>query len=148
MLHTMLVVLYFAVLLALSAYGLHRLHLVLLCIRHRREIEAAKQMPHVAEQDLPRVTIQLPLFNESTVAARLRYQPSVDLATGQVVGASDDRGYNVTDRVVTMGDLYATIYKALGIDWTKEYMSPIGRPLKIANSLDDRTGQPVDELLA
>jgi hypothetical protein len=69
------------------------------------------------------------------------------IKTGQVVGTSDDRGYNVTDRVVTMGDLYATIYKTLGIDWTKEYMSPIGRPLKIANSLDDRTGQPVDELL-
>lgn len=68
--------------------------------------------------------------------------------TGQAVGASDERGYNVTDRVVTMGDLYATIYKALGIDWTKEYMSPIGRPIKIANSLDDRTGEPVKELLA
>ncbi len=70
------------------------------------------------------------------------------IKTGQVVGASDERGYNVTDRVVTMGDLYATIYKALGIDWTKEYMSPIGRPVKIANSLDDRTGDPVKELLA
>ena len=70
------------------------------------------------------------------------------IKTGQVVGASDEKGYNVTDRVVTMGDLYATIYKVLGIDWTKEYMSPIGRPIKIANSLDDRTGQPVNELLA
>jgi uncharacterized protein (DUF1501 family) len=69
------------------------------------------------------------------------------IKTGQVVGASDDKGYNVTDRVVTMGDLYATIYKALGIDWTKEYMSPIGRPIKIANSLDDQTGKPVNELL-
>jgi uncharacterized protein (DUF1501 family) len=70
------------------------------------------------------------------------------IRTGQVVGASDERGYNVADRVVTMGDLYATIYKTLGIDWKKEYMSPIGRPLKIANSLDDRTGEPVKELLA
>ena len=70
------------------------------------------------------------------------------IKTGQVVGASDERGHDVTDRVVTMGDLYATIYKALGIDWTKEYMSPIGRPIKIANSLDDRTGVPVKELLA
>jgi uncharacterized protein (DUF1501 family) len=70
------------------------------------------------------------------------------IKTGQVVGASDSKGHDVTDRVVTMGDLYATIYKALGIDWTKEYMSPIGRPIKIANSLDDRTGQPVNELLA
>ena len=70
------------------------------------------------------------------------------IKTGQVVGASDERGHDVTDRVVTMGDLYATIYKALGFDWTKEYMSPIGRPIKIANSLDDRTGVPVKELLA
>ncbi|MCS7024348.1 MAG: DUF1501 domain-containing protein [Bryobacteraceae bacterium] len=66
---------------------------------------------------------------------------------GVVVGASDEKGYNVADRVVTMGDLYATIYKALGIDWKKEYMTPIGRPIKIANSLDDQTGEPVAELL-
>jgi len=65
-----------------------------------------------------------------------------------VVGSSDEKGYNVANRVVTMGDLYATIYKALGIDWQKEYMSPIGRPVKIANSLEDRTGEPVHELLA
>jgi hypothetical protein len=68
--------------------------------------------------------------------------------TGQVVGASDERGANVVDRVVTMGDLYATIYQSLGIDWKKEYMSPIGRPVKIANSLEDKTGSPVKELLA
>ncbi|MBK5294182.1 MAG: DUF1501 domain-containing protein [Acidobacteriia bacterium] len=67
---------------------------------------------------------------------------------GQVVGSSDDKGYNVTSRVVTMGDLFATIYKCLGIDYTREYMSPIGRPIKIANSLEDRTGEPVAELLA
>ena len=41
----------------------------------------------------------------------------------------------VEDRIVTIGDLFATIYKALGIDWTKEYMSPIERPIKIANSI-------------
>src|SRR5258707_7912166 len=70
------------------------------------------------------------------------------IKTGQVVGASDERGANVTERVVSMGDLYATIYQTLGIDWKKEYMSPIGRPIKISNSLDDRTGSPVKELLA
>jgi len=69
------------------------------------------------------------------------------IKAGQVVGASDAKGYNVTDRVVTMGDLYATVYKLLGIRWEKEYMSPIGRPVKIANSLDDRTGEPVQELI-
>ena len=70
------------------------------------------------------------------------------IKTGCVIGASDERGYNVAERVVSMGDMYATIYKALGIDWKKEYMSPIGRPIKIANSLDDKTGSPVMELLA
>jgi uncharacterized protein (DUF1501 family) len=69
------------------------------------------------------------------------------IKTGQVIGSTDEKGYNVASRVVSMGDLYATIYKALGIDWRKEYMSPIGRPIKIANNLDDRTGEPVAELL-
>lgn len=71
MLHTLLCVLYFAVLLGLSAYGIHRLHLVILCVRHRRRISTAQVVPVVAEENLPPVTIQLPLFNESTVAARL-----------------------------------------------------------------------------
>ena len=66
---------------------------------------------------------------------------------GQVVGASDERGAFVAERRVTMGDLYATIYKAFGIDWHKEYMTPIGRPVKIANSIDDETGEPISELI-
>ena len=66
---------------------------------------------------------------------------------GQVIGASDDRGAYVAERTVSMGDIYATIYKALGIDWHKEYMSPIGRPVKIANALDDETGQPIKGLI-
>jgi cellulose synthase/poly-beta-1,6-N-acetylglucosamine synthase-like glycosyltransferase len=72
-LHITLCVLYFAVLLALSCYGLHRLHLVLLCRRHQKTIDAAiaQGAEPIAERDLPTVTIQLPLFNESTVATRL-----------------------------------------------------------------------------
>lgn len=66
---------------------------------------------------------------------------------GAVVGASDEMGAYVADRMVTMGDLFATIYKTMGIDWTKEYMHPVGRPVKIANSKDDTTGVPLHELL-
>jgi uncharacterized protein DUF1501 len=66
---------------------------------------------------------------------------------GQVVGASDERGAYVADRMVTIGDLFATVYKALGIDWQKEYMHPIGRPVKIANSIGDKTGEPIGELI-
>ena len=65
---------------------------------------------------------------------------------GRVVGASDDRAAQVADRPVTIGDLFATLYKALGVDWTKTYLGPGNRPVYIANSLDDKLGQPVDEL--
>jgi hypothetical protein len=69
------------------------------------------------------------------------------IAGGQVIGASDKKAAYVADRMVSMGDLYATIYKALGIDWTKTYMTPIGRPIYIANALGDQQGKPIKELI-
>ncbi len=66
---------------------------------------------------------------------------------GHVIGASDFEGGYVEERMITMGDIYATIYKAFGIDWEKTYMTPIGRPVKIANSIDDKTGVPIKELV-
>jgi hypothetical protein len=66
---------------------------------------------------------------------------------GQVVGSSDENGAYVTSRATSMGDIFATIYKAFGIDWTHEYDTPAGRPVKIANGLDDRTGEPIPELV-
>ena len=66
---------------------------------------------------------------------------------GRVVGSSDQTGANPAGGATSIGDVFATIYKALGIDWTKEYDTPIGRPVKIANSLDDKTGEPIRELL-
>ena len=69
------------------------------------------------------------------------------LASGQIIGASDDQGGQIAERPVAVGDLYATLYKALGIDWNKTYMTPIGRPIKIANAIDDKTGQPLGELV-
>jgi cellulose synthase/poly-beta-1,6-N-acetylglucosamine synthase-like glycosyltransferase len=71
MLHAVLPGLYFAVLLGLSAYGLHRLHLVFLCSKHRKQLASVMHTPAILDCDLPPVTIQLPLFNESTVATRL-----------------------------------------------------------------------------
>lgn len=49
--------------------------------------------------------------------------------------------------MVSMGDVFATIYKAFGIDWTKEYMTPVGRPIKIANAIGDGTGVPIEGLV-
>lgn len=74
--HVALCFAYFAVLLLLAMYGLHRSHLVLTCLRLRaklRNMHAAT--PPIAEnadpQSLPHVTIQLPLYNEATVVGRL-----------------------------------------------------------------------------
>src|SRR5262249_47142622 len=39
---------------------------------------------------------------------------------GQIIGASDEQGAYVADRPVSIGDVYATIYKAMGIDWQKQ----------------------------
>lgn len=65
---------------------------------------------------------------------------------GRIVGESDERAAYVAERPVSIGDLFATLYKALGIDWTKTYTGPGARPVYIANALDDKMGQPVNEL--
>ncbi|HXN30586.1 MAG TPA: glycosyltransferase [Polyangiaceae bacterium] len=76
--HLALAAAYFGVLLALAMYGLHRSHLVLTVLRHQRTLRAMRaKLPAIDAEgidqrhDLPRVTIQLPLYNEATVAARL-----------------------------------------------------------------------------
>ena len=59
---------------------------------------------------------------------------------GQVVGSSDKDGMYVKDHPVEVPDLMATLFHKLGVDYTKEYISNIGRPLKIAD------GKPVSFL--
>ena len=66
---------------------------------------------------------------------------------GQVIGASDEKGGEVADRLLSVGDVYATVFQALGIDHAKTYTNPIGRPVYIANALEDKQGQPIPELL-
>jgi cellulose synthase/poly-beta-1,6-N-acetylglucosamine synthase-like glycosyltransferase len=73
--NTALCVLYFTVLGFLTAYGLHRVVLVYLCFRNRKLIDdKTRSAAFETRTDpalLPRVTIQLPIFNESTVTNRL-----------------------------------------------------------------------------
>ncbi len=62
---------------------------------------------------------------------------------GTVFGRSDEDGHTVVDGEMNAGDLYATIFAALGIDHQKEYM--VGsRPVPIA----DFDSQPCREVLA
>jgi uncharacterized protein (DUF1501 family) len=61
---------------------------------------------------------------------------------GRVLGETDEKGMFVKDHPVEVPDLVATIYKKLGIDYQKEYVSNIGRPIKLSQ------GKPIDFLLA
>jgi uncharacterized protein (DUF1501 family) len=60
---------------------------------------------------------------------------------GRVVGATDQNGVEVTDRPVTVPDLFCTFCRALSIDPRFENQSNVGRPLKIVE-----TGQAVGEV--
>jgi cellulose synthase/poly-beta-1,6-N-acetylglucosamine synthase-like glycosyltransferase len=64
----MLLIPYFAVLGILAAYGLHRYALVYMYYRHRKNRTTE---PPARFADLPRVTVQLPIFNEQFVVDRL-----------------------------------------------------------------------------
>src|SRR5689334_18091716 len=66
-----LVVLYCIVLLVLAGYGAHRAHLAFSCLRHKRRLAQMERRVEISEAELPFVTVQLPLFNEATVARRL-----------------------------------------------------------------------------
>jgi hypothetical protein len=62
--------------------------------------------------------------------------------TGQAVGTSNERAEFPKDRPIRVEDVAATIYKAMGVDYEKEYMSPQNRPFKI-----NYDGEPIQELL-
>jgi cellulose synthase/poly-beta-1,6-N-acetylglucosamine synthase-like glycosyltransferase len=73
-----LCVLYAAILAVLSVYGIHRSYLVFMARRLRARLcELKRGVPPLSAEKLqtgeglPRITIQLPLFNESTVVDRL-----------------------------------------------------------------------------
>lgn len=66
------------------------------------------------------------------------------LRRGQVYGSTGIDGQRVTDRPVTVPELYATICAALGIDPSKENVATDGRPIGIV----DQHANPIRELLA
>src|SRR5678810_940968 len=65
---------YFTVLAVLSVYGLHRYETIRGYMKHRKRLSNAE--PPVRFSELPRVTIQLPIFNERFVVERLLAETS------------------------------------------------------------------------
>ena len=66
---TLIIALYLVALTILGIYGAHRGHLLMLYLRHRRN--APTPLRKFDEDELPTVTIQLPMFNEMYVVDRL-----------------------------------------------------------------------------
>ena len=62
---------------------------------------------------------------------------------GRIIGATNAGGTQVTERPVTVVDLFCTFCHSLGIDPTRENDTPIGRPVRIVDG-----GAAVRELFA
>src|SRR5438045_7492014 len=88
---------YMSVLIGLSAYGIHRYVIIYLFLKHRKR----GVVPSGHFEQLPRVTMQLPIFNEVYVAERLlRSVSEVDypgeLLQIQVLDDSTDETREIT----------------------------------------------------
>lgn len=60
---------------------------------------------------------------------------------GRVVGATDSKGSEPIENAKTPMDVLATLYRHLGVDWTRTYDDLSGRPHPILPE-----GKPIDEL--
>jgi uncharacterized protein (DUF1501 family) len=82
-------------------------------------------------------------------AGRDHWGPSFTVALGgggikggRVVGRSNERAERPAENPYGPEDLAATIFKLLGVDPNDEFITPEGRPIKIANN-----GRTIEELL-
>src|SRR6266403_3797262 len=88
---------YLSVLIGLSAYGIHRYFIIYLYLKNRKR----PPVPAGYFEKLPKVTVQLPIFNEMYVAERLLRSVSEldypqELLQSQVLGGSTDETREIT----------------------------------------------------
>ncbi len=93
---------YFTILVILSIYGLHRYFLTYLYLKHRKN----RPQPKVFFENLPRVTVQLPIYNERYVVERLLEAATQldyprDLLEIQVLDDSTDETRGFCSRLVS-----------------------------------------------
>src|SRR5438094_8212657 len=65
--HIIWTICYLSVLIGLSAYGIHRYFIIYLFLKNRKR----EPVPDRQFEQLPKVTVQLPIFNEIYVVERL-----------------------------------------------------------------------------
>jgi cellulose synthase/poly-beta-1,6-N-acetylglucosamine synthase-like glycosyltransferase len=100
--HLIGTIIYFAMLIGLSCYGLHRYWMIYLYYKHRKE----NPKPVGRLDPLPKVTVQLPLYNEMYVAERLidaiaALDYPKDKLQIQVLDDSTDETVDIVNRKVT-----------------------------------------------
>ncbi|MCL5746129.1 MAG: glycosyltransferase, partial [Acidobacteria bacterium] len=100
---------YFTIMVVLSIYGLHRYEVIRNYLKHRKKLESE---PPARFAELPRVTVQLPLYNERYVVERLleeviKLEYPQHLLQIQVLDDSTDETHPFTEALVER-------YRALG----------------------------------
>ena len=157
---------YFAVLLLLAMYGLHRSHLVLTCLRYAKKLralrEGAPRLPLDTDPAaLPHVTIQLPLYNEATVVARLLEQtakmayPREKLEIQVLDDSTDESRQMARAKVMELRDAPPAIGESDGTpaaSWSGEldmvYIHRVNRTGYKAGALDEGLKVAKGELIA
>lgn len=100
--HLIGTIIYFTMLIGLSCYGLHRYWMLYLYYKHRKETPT----PMGRLDPLPKVTVQLPLYNEMYVVERLidavvALDYPKDKLQVQVLDDSNDETADIVNRKVT-----------------------------------------------
>jgi cellulose synthase/poly-beta-1,6-N-acetylglucosamine synthase-like glycosyltransferase len=107
-----ILIVYFAILATLAVYGSYRIKQVIDFWRYRRFVP--EPSAHFAEEDLPRITVQLPLFNELYVVDRLlKAVTEFDYPRHKLeIQVLDDS----TDETVKVAEAVVAKYAAQGFD--------------------------------
>src|SRR5215213_2566740 len=137
---TLILVLYFFVLSILAIYGWHRYYLVYLYTKNKAK--APLPMPEMAV--LPRVTVQLPIFNEMYVADRLidtvcQMDYPSELLEIQVLDDS-------TDETTSIAELAVRRHASRGFDI--RYMHRVDRTGYKAGALEAGLAESTGEFIA
>jgi hypothetical protein len=64
------------------------------------------------------------------------------VAHGQVIGSTDDKGYDIRDGRVIPADIAASVFRHLGIDLSAQWTDLQGRPHPVVSD----GGRPIAEL--
>jgi len=134
---------YFSVLIVLSIYGLHRYFVIREYFHHKHKMNQPPPR-RFADADLPRVTIQLPMYNERYVVERLleatlAVEYPRDKLQIQVLDDSTDDTHPFTERLINA-------YQAQG--YPIEYVHRTNRHGFKAGALQEGTTKATGEFLA